>query len=189
MKLITKVIHWHEKLVLYSITLLVVLFLFSTTASLAKDMPKQLQVADSLLHLNGQATRKRLFFVKIYDVGLYLPKHISDQKQITQDIPQAFTVVIRYESNKKVGIPQAWREELLPALTQQQKKNLKSALSNAKTGEMFRIEYAPKHGTKILLGNEVILSESSYQIMSAFIDVWLGPKPISRRLAKALLPQ
>tara|TARA_R110002074_G_scaffold98638_1_gene213597 strand:- start:247 stop:813 length:567 start_codon:yes stop_codon:yes gene_type:complete len=177
------------KFPLYAAIIFYLLFGTSSAIASESELPESIVVSDFSLLLNGSGSRKKFLLVKIYDIALYLPRRISNHRDINKQIPQAFLINIRFDSNKSFGIPRAWREELLPLLNSEQESKLKAALVRANVSDKFRVEYAPDIGTKILLEDELLLIESGYDLMAAFIDVWLGPKPVSVKLASALMSE
>lgn len=154
-------------------------------------------VAGSELVLNGVGLRTR-FMLKIYAIGLYLPKHADSAEAVSATSgPRRIQIVTLRELTA---------EQFADALVEGLKKNhsetefiklqaraddFRNALLSLKTapnGSQIRLEWLPGSGTRLSVGNEIrgkdIPGEDFFR---ALLRIWLGDKPIDQELKNALL--
>ncbi|MDD2669724.1 chalcone isomerase family protein [Zoogloea sp.] len=154
-------------------------------------------VAGSELVLNGAGLRTR-FMLKIYAIGLYLPKRADSAEAVsTTSGPRRIQIVTLRELTA---------EQFADALVEGLKKNhsetefiklqaraddFRNALLSLKTapnGSQIRLEWLPGSGTRLSVGNEIrgkdIPGEDFFR---ALLRIWLGDKPIDQELKNALL--
>lgn len=151
--------------------------------------PGSLEVSGTRLSLQGQGTRSK-FFVDLYSVALYLPHRFPADEAgriWNERLPKALRVQILYNGSLPDKIPQSWKAELQPALTFEQKEALAQAYGNLNTGDTIHITYAPDSGTRIAVGDRVVLTDRGDALMRAFLDLWAGRSPVSKELRGALL--
>ena len=148
--------------------------------------PQQITIDARQLVLNGYGTREA-WWVSMYRVGLYLPRQSSDLDYIRQeDVAKSIWVTVTYGGSIPENIPQNWQQELFPALEKSAQQQLKSAYERLSEGDRIRIQYLPSEGTTLFLNDRKILS-GKHQLMQQFLDIWLGPKPVSENLKRLLL--
>lgn len=154
-------------------------------------------VAGSELVLNGVGLRTR-FMLKIYAIGLYLPKHADSAEAVSATSgPRRIQIVTLRELTA---------EQFADALVEGLKKNhsetefiklqaraddFRNALLSLKTApndSQIRLEWLPGSGTRLSVGNEIrgkdIPGEDFFR---ALLRIWLGDKPIDQELKNALL--
>lgn len=154
----------------------------------ATQLPETIKAGGKTLILNGHGTRKKLLFVDLYSLALYLPQRMSDVQEIRHEsTPKAFRLKIVYGGDKPDQIPESWREELIPALSETQTQQLKQAYANLRQGDIVWITYTPQSGTQLMINNQTVLSDSGQRLISGFIDLWLGQNPVSEALREALI--
>lgn len=154
-------------------------------------------VASSELALNGAGLRTR-FMLKIYAMGLYLPKRTDSADTIAGSIgPKRIQIVTLRDLTA---------EQFADALVEGLKKNHSDAefsklqartddfrnallgLKSAPKGSEIRLEWLPGIGTRLSVGNEIrgkdIPGEDFFR---ALLRIWLGDKPVDQDLKNALL--
>lgn len=170
----------------------VVLLMVAVTAgrvsAAAVRAPQSIEVGGSRLTLTGEGTRSKFFFVDLYSVALYLPHPFSAAGRIWDEgVPKALRVEILYGGSLPDKIPKSWKVELLPALTFEQKEDLARVYASLNTGDTILITYAPDSGTRILVGDAVVLTDPGDALIHAFLDLWVGKSPVSKELRGSLL--
>jgi hypothetical protein len=152
-------------------------------------------VAGSDLTLNGAGLRTR-FMLKIYTIGLYLPKR-GEAPLATSGGPRRIQIVTLRElsaedfANALIdGIRKNHSETELAGL-QSRVEEFRSVLLGIRTapsGTQVRIDWLPANGTRLIINNEVrgkdIAGEDFYR---ALLRIWIGDKPIDEDLKNALL--
>lgn len=154
-------------------------------------------LAGSDLVLNGAGLRTR-FMLKIYAMGLYLPRQADNSDTATAlGGPKRIQIVTlrnltaeqfadalidglkKNQSEAEFAKLQSRAEELRSALL---------AVKSAPAGTQIRLEWIPTNGTRLSVGNEVrgkdIPGEDFYR---ALLRIWLGEKPADSDLKSALL--
>ena len=150
--------------------------------------PQTIELGGSRLLLQGQGTRTKFFFIDLYSIALYLPHRFPDVRRIwDSDVPKALSVEILYTGSLPDKIPKSWNQELLPGLTFDQKDAVAAAWANLNAGDTIRVTYAPASGTKLLVGDRVVLTERDDTLMRSFLDLWVGRSPVSKELRGSLL--
>lgn len=164
--------------------------LASTPAAAA---PERIEVSGQTLSRVGQAEREELL-IDLYKVTLYLPDrhagaaHATRMDHVTRDsVPKAFLVEITYDGNVPNEIPESWSEELLPPLPAHKDKVMRQTYEGLKTGDKLLITYRPGEGTSLKLNGETFLSDPGSGLMAGFVDVFLGPDPVSDDVREGLL--
>lgn len=154
-------------------------------------------LAGTELILNGSGLRTR-FMLRIYAMGLYLPKHA--------DNPDAIAGTLGPKRIRIVTLRDLTAEQFADALVDSLKKNHGDAeliklqtriddfrnallsLKSAPKGSEIRLEWLPGSGTRLSVGNEIrgkdIPGEDFFR---ALLRIWLGDKPADQDLKNALL--
>jgi len=157
------------------------------------------ELGTSALVLNGAGLRKKAFF-KVYVAGLYLtektksPAHVfalagAKRASITlmrnlqaRELVDALKEGIRNNSSPEEQQALKGRVEGLAA-------NL-LALRQGKKGDVITIDWLPDAGTLVVLNGEVKGNAiPGADLYRAVLKVWLGDRPTSAGLKKALLGQ
>ncbi len=157
------------------------------------------RVAGADLKLNGAGLRSKAFF-KVYAVGLYLqdkqstaaavlsaagPKrvHLHMLRDVdADDFSEALTDGVKANHSEAEVRALATRLALLVALMNE--------IKEAKAGLAIDLDWIPGAGTQVTIGDQPrgrpIAGEDFYQ---ALLRIWLGERPVSGDLKKALLGQ
>ena len=154
-------------------------------------------LSGSEISLNGAGLRTR-FMLKVYAIGLYLPKRAGSLDAIAATSgPKRIQIITLRELTA---------EQFADALIEGLKKNHSEAefiklqarsddfrnallnLKSATSGTQIRLEWIPGSGTRLSVGNEIrgkdIPGEDFYR---ALLRIWLGDKPVDAELKNALL--
>jgi hypothetical protein len=63
---------------------------------------------------------------------------------------------------------------------------LQSTFSTLRHGDVVLVEYVPRRGTRLRVNQIVAASRASHDLMLAFLDHWLGQRPVSEDMKSAL---
>jgi hypothetical protein len=137
----------------------------------------------------GQATRTHLLgAVELYSVAVYADGPVLDRAQLqSPDVPKAVRIEIGYQDNLRRQIWIDWHRELVPELSPAATSHLRGAFASLRRGDVVLVEYVPGRGTTIRVDKSVVASDASHDLMLAFLEHWLGQRPVSEELKQALI--
>ncbi len=146
------------------------------------------------LLLNGAGIRKK-FFMDIYIGALYLPAQTPDSSAILSDSGAASVLMhFLYSEVSKKKIVGGWNDGLKANLDPDAMQSLAADLERFNAlfrtvhkGETIRIDYTPGTGTEVRINGELRGAVAGNDFYRALLKVWLGPKPVSKALKKAML--
>ena len=157
------------------------------------------RVAQADLQLNGAGMRTRFVF-KVYVAALYLtekkssladilalagPKRVS--MRLVRDL-SAEQLVEALEEGIRDNTSAAELEALSPRLAEL--KAIMLEVKQGKDGDLMTLDFLPGTGTQVAMNGsargKVIAGDDFYR---ALLRIWLGDKPVSADLKKALLGQ
>ena len=180
-----------KKLIIFTI-LASALFSFATIN--ASEIPDLIEYQDNKLILNGQGTRV-IFFMKVYEGGLYLEAKNSDAEEIINDkAPMA----IRIDVTSEMVTADAMKKALSDGLEKSTNSNtgpisneiaqLASSFNSAVTsGDFYEFIYIPGTGTHVVKNNDLVELIPGYAFKKAFFGIFLSNNPIQKNLKKAML--
>ena len=139
--------------------------------------------------LAGQARRSHfLGTVELYTLALYVEGTSLERSALASpDTPKALRIEITYEEDLRRRVPVDWRRELIPPLESPATAHLRGAFASLRRADVVLIEYAPAKGTSVRVNKAVAVAGVGHDLMLAFLDHWLGQRPISEELKAALL--
>jgi hypothetical protein len=142
----------------------------------------------SALVLVGHATRSRLAGVDdMYSIALYAPAPFSREALVSEDTATALRIEIAYERDWHRPAAVAWHRELLPRLEPAAVGHLDRAFAPLRRGDIVLIEYSPRTGTMVRINSIIAVFGARHDLMLAFLDHWLGQRPVSEEVKRALL--
>ena len=181
------------------ISLLVLLFLLSTTVVVAKDiggitMPDMMEVENSSLGLNGAGIRSKFVF-ELYVAGLYLATRSENAASVVAAnevmalrlhiISSKITAAKMVKATRK-GFLQATggdfaeiKDDIAQFLAIFDDKIIK--------GDVFTFKYSPEAGTAVYKNEVLQATVGSLAFKQALWGIWLGHKPAQAKLKTALL--
>lgn len=157
-------------------------------------LPDEVRVGGQLLVLNGAGIREKFFF-DIYLAALYLPGRESDARQILQsDRPWRMIMHFVYSEVKSGKLADGWQDGFeanleageLQAL-QARLDHFKSLFPDMRRGEEVVLDYFPGKGVQVLIKGEAKGTIGGSDFARALLSVWLGEKPVTGDLKRALL--
>jgi hypothetical protein len=137
----------------------------------------------------GQATRVSLLGTdELYTVALYADRSMSDRAHLTSpEVPKALRIAIKYKDNLLRAIPYDWRPELIPRLDAAATAHLRGTFAPLRYGDVVLIDYVPGRGTSVRVNKAAAVSDANHDLMLAFLDHWLGQRPLSEEIKRALV--
>lgn len=169
----------------------------SAAGSAGSDLPQRTSLGARALVLNGAGLNKRLFF-KVYVAGLYL----TERRQSSADVyalagPKRVSITLMRDLPARElvdaltnGIRANSPPEEQPALEDRFEELMARllALQQGRKGDVITFDWLPEVGTLVSVNGEVkgaaIAGDDVYR---ALLKVWLGDRPASAGLKKALL--
>src|SRR5688572_6325482 len=145
--------------------------------------------AGSSLPRAAQAARVHLLgLLELYDIALYTNVPARDTGRLAgPDVAKALRIEIQYEEDFRRQLTIDWQRELIPPLNHAAIDHLRQTFAPLKRGDVVLIEYVPGKGTAVRVNKTVVTSGINHDLMLAFLDHWLGQRPVSEELKRALL--
>jgi hypothetical protein len=169
----------------------VVAFVMFTAPALARQQPPASLELDGgvSLPLAGDADRAQLLgSVEFYRLSIYAQGSLRDVDALSSaDAPKAMRIDVRYAPTLQQSITFDWQRELIPALEGPAITALRRIFSPLRRGDVVRIEYTRDKGTTVRVNRDVAVSRGSHELMLAFLDHWIGQRPVSEQMKAALL--
>ena len=151
--------------------------------------PEQITVGSSEpLRLWAHARRTHLLgTVDVYTVALYGGGAVDYQRLASIDVAKALRIEVTYEDDLRRHLSIDWRRELVPPLEPQAVAHLRGSFAPLRQGDVLQIEYVPGKGTTVRVSRAVGVSGAHHDLMLAFLDQWLGQRPVSEEIKRTLL--
>lgn len=144
------------------------------------------------LELLGAGLLRKGFFFKVYTGALYVPDTGSGDFRLT-DVPKRLDVYYHHRTPKKYMI-RAAEEALRNNLSQAELKALQPSIQllhdtyiDGQKGAVASIIHRPGKGLTYLFNDRELLTIPDDLFAKAYFTVWLGERPSSRTMKKALL--
>jgi hypothetical protein len=149
----------------------------------------------TVLHLNGAGIRKKAWF-KIYIAQLYLQNTSSDTAKILADDGNKRVVMhFLYDKVGKEKLISSWNDGFsannddagLAALQSRIDTFNAMFVEDAVKGDVISFDYLPGKGTSVTIKEKVRGIIEGKDFNDALLSIWLGAKPVSSDLRKAML--
>jgi hypothetical protein len=149
--------------------------------------PTVTPAGSSPLEMVGHATRAHLAGVEdLYSIALYGPAPFDNAAIVSEDAAKALRIEITYERDwQRPAV--VWHRELVPRLEPSGAAHLHRVFAPLRRGDIVLIEYAPRRGTTVRINRSVAVLGAQHELMLAFLDHWLGQRPVSEDVKRALL--
>ena len=140
------------------------------------------------LPVAGEATRSHLLgLTDLYSLALYVAGSTSREHLLSPDVPKVLRIEIIYEEDPRSRIGIDWRGELVPRLESAATAHLRGTFAPLRGGDVVLVEYVPGKGTTVRVDKAVAVGGVNHELMLAFLDHWLGQRPVSEEIKRALL--
>jgi len=175
-----------------------VLLLFSagsmTSTYAAVELPESMEYQDTKLILNGQGTRV-LFFMSIYESGLYLNSANSNAEEVINDNS---AMGIRLVVNSLLLTNEAMEEAIRTGFIDSTNDNIQPINDQItqfmatfhqaiEVGDVYEFIYQPGSGVDVLRNSEFLDTIAGLEFKKAFFGIWLSDNPVQKSLKKAML--
>ena len=166
------------------------LLLWAAAARAQTVHPETLTVdGTSSLTLDSHATRVHLLGrLELYTLGLYVEGTTVDRQQLASpDTRKALRIQVLHRDEPGERPTIDWRRELLPPLEPAATAHLRAALAPLRHNDVVLIDYVPGRGTRVHVNKAAAVPEAGHELMLAFLDHWLGQRPVSEEVKARLL--
>ena len=175
-----------------------VLLLFSAgsmnSTYAAVELPESMEYQDTKLILNGQGTRV-LFFMSIYESGLYLNSANSNAEEVINDNS---AMGIRLDVTSLLLTNEAMEEAIRTGFIDSTKDNIQPINDQItqfmatfhqaiEVGDVYEFIYQPASGVDVLRNSELLDTIAGLEFKKAFFGIWLSDNPVQKSLKKAML--
>lgn len=136
----------------------------------------------------GEAMRVHLLgLIDLYGLALYVPGSKNRANLLSEDVPKVLRIQVIYEEDPRSRIGIDWRGELVPKLESAATAHLRGTFAPLRSGDIVLIEYVPGKGTTVRVNKAVAVGGVNHDLMLAFLDHWLGQRPVSEEIKRTLL--
>ena len=141
------------------------------------------------LPFTAQATRTHMLgLVDLYSVALYIDGSRLDHAHLlSPGVAKAIRIVIQHKDDVQRPVWNDWRHELIPRINAAGTAHLRGAYASLREGDVVLIEYVPDKGTTVRVNKAVATSGASHELMLAYLDHYLGQRPVSEEMKRTLL--
>ncbi len=153
------------------------------------QQPDTLVLDTGSLAKAGEATRVHLYGgVALYSLALYVNERPLEAGTLgSPAAAKVLRLVILHKEDLHRRITLDWRRELVPRLDAPATTHLHGAFASMREGDVALVEYVPDKGTTIRVNRGVAVTGADHDLMLAFLDHWLGQRPVSEAIKSALL--
>ncbi|MDJ0739808.1 MAG: chalcone isomerase family protein [Gammaproteobacteria bacterium] len=150
--------------------------------------------ADQPLLLNGAGIRKK-FFISVYVGALYLAERQDDVQRLLA-APPANRVLMHfvYSTVAKRKLDEAWRDGFADnldaaalAAVAERLETFVGLFGDMRDGDHVWLDFVPGQGTAVRINGELRGTIAGDDFNAALLAVWLGPRPVSEALKKAMV--
>jgi hypothetical protein len=136
----------------------------------------------------GEATRVHMLgLIDLYGLALYVTGSVSRANLLSPDVAKVLRIQIVFEEDPRYRIGIDWRGELVPRLESAATAHLRGTFAPLRSGDVVLIEYVPGKGTTVRVNKAVAVGGVNHDLMLAFLDHWLGQRPVSEEIKRTLL--
>lgn len=141
------------------------------------------------LRLAGQAQRRHLLgTVDLYEVAIYGDAGTAPQALSSAEAAKTLRITVTCDEDpRRRRVPIDWRGELVPRLEPAAAAHLRASFAPVRDGDVIAVEYTPGRGTTIRINKAVVVTGAEHDLMLAFLDHWLGDRPVSEAMKRTLL--
>ena len=136
----------------------------------------------------GEAMRTHLLgLTDLYGLALYVAGSTNRANLLSPDVSKVLRFQILYEEDPRTRIGIDWRGELVPKLESAATAHLRGTFAPLRGGDVVLVEYVPGKGTTVRVNKGVAVGGVNHDLMLAFLDHWVGQRPVSEEVKQALL--
>ncbi len=124
----------------------------------------------------------------LYTVAVYAEERPLDLAHLASaDAPKALRIEVVNDDDPFSPLTRPWRRELVPRLDPAATTQLLAIVGAVRKGDVLLVEYVPGKGTTIRGNALTAVSRAPHGLVVAFLDQWLGQRPVSEDLKRTLL--
>ena len=140
------------------------------------------------LRLAAHARRTHLLgAVDLYTVAIYAAGAVDRDRLASADVAKALRIDVTHREDVRRPVAFDWRRELIPRLEAAGEAHLRGVFAPLQLGDVVQVEYVPARGTTVRVNNTVAGGGAHHDLMLAFLDHWLGDRPLSEEMKRTLL--
>jgi hypothetical protein len=156
-------------------------------AQTGKAPPTVTTAASASLVLLAEAARVHLAGLEdLYRIALYGAAPFGAQI-VSKDVAKALRIEVTYERDWRRAPVVAWQGELVPRLEPAAAAHFHRMFAALRRGDIVLIEYVPRKGTTVRVNRSIAVLGARHELMLTFLDHWLGQRPVSEEVKRALL--
>ena len=173
-----------------SVALIAAIASFAITPTILHGQsPAEVRAGYTPLTLLAEGSRTdQLGGEALYTVAVYAKEGPLDVARLASaDIAKALRIEVTSDDDPSSPLTRPWRRELVPRLDMAAAAQLRALTSPVRKGDVLLVEYEPGKGTTIRGNKLTVVSRAPHGLMVAFLDQWLGQRPVSEELKRTLL--
>ena len=145
--------------------------------------------AGATVPLVAQARRAhQLGSIDLYSVAIYANASVRDPAILaSKDVAKAVRIEITYQVDLQRGMTFDWQRELIPAVDPAGMALMRRIIAPMRAGDVLQMDYTREKGTTVRVNKDVAVSRASHDLILAFLDHWIGQRPMSEEIKRALL--
>jgi hypothetical protein len=163
--------------------------LAGTPAAAHGQPPAEIRIGFTPLPVVAEGSRTdQLGGEALYTVAIYAGIRPLEVTELAKaDAPTALRIEVATDDDPASPLTRPWRRELVPRLAPAATSQLFAILRTVRKGDVLQVEYEPGSGTTIRVNALTVASRGPHDLMVAFLDQWLGQRPVSEDLKRTLL--
>jgi hypothetical protein len=158
--------------------------------------PSQTMADGTEVVLNGAGVRSKFFF-KIYVAALYLEQRAdSTEAVLATDGARRMAMHFLYDEVSAEQLVEAWNDGFTANGSDEQISTLATEIeafnalfTTVRAGDVIMLDYLPGGTTSVWYGDEMRGEIGGKDFNDLLLSIWLGEKPVTTALKKALLGQ
>ena len=162
---------------------------FAGTPAVHGQSPADLRVGYTPLTRVAEGLRTdQLGGEALYTVAVYAEAAPLDVARLASaDTAKALRIEVESDDDPFSPLTRPWRRELVPRLDRAATTHLLAIVGAVRKGDVLLVAYEPGKGTTIRGNTLTVVSRAPHDLMVAFLDQWLGQRPVSEDLKDTLL--
>jgi Chalcone isomerase-like len=160
-----------------------------TPAALHGQSPAEVHIGYTPLTLVAEGSRTdQLGGEALYTVAVYADVRPLDLARLAKaETAKVLRIAVVSNDDPFSPLARPWRRELVPRLDAPATTQLLAIVGTAKKGDVLLVEYSPARGTTLRANTQTPVTHAPHSLMVAFLDQWLGQRPVSEELKRVLL--
>ena len=151
--------------------------------------PSEVTIGYTPLMLVAEGSRTdQLGGEALYTVAVYAEARPLDLGRLASaDAAKVLRIEVLSDDDPFSPLARPWRRELVPSLDPAAAAQLRMITASMRKGDVLLVEYARGKGTTLRGNRLTVATRAPHGLMVAFLDHWLGQRPVSEDLKRTLL--